>query len=296
MTDDKSLDITAFDAVEEEVGEETLPILRRKLSQQRILAEQLGLIGSAVRVAGYGIAILTPAVEATGPRIAFVNDGFCALYGCTRDDVIGQTPQAFGIIEKHEAIVADLLDHVFERESFEAEATARRKDGAEFELEIQLTPVEDAGQLTHWVAFVRDISETKNQVVQLRYQAMHDALTGLPNRVMLLDALEKAIDVAREQVSMVALLLMDLDRFKEVNDTFGHQFGDALLKQIAARLENQSRVTDTVSRLGGDEFAIVVTAPRDTNYVASTAKRILDALQQPFVISGHVLEGGASIG
>src|SRR5688572_16891660 len=224
--------------------------LRRKLGEQRLLTEQLSFLGSAVRVAGQGIAILTPAVETIGPRIAFVNDGFCAMYGVSREDVIGQTPEIFGIVERQQTIFEDLLHNVFDSRTFEAEATARRADGSEFELDLQLIPVEDGGELTHWVAFLRDVSEAKNQVQLLRHQAMHDGLTSLPNRVMLLDRFEKAIDTARESASMVALLLMDLDRFKEVNDTFGHHFGDLLLKQVAFRLRNQALPNDTVARLG----------------------------------------------
>jgi diguanylate cyclase (GGDEF)-like protein/PAS domain S-box-containing protein len=296
MSDEKYPDAIAALEAGLEVTNDTPDALRRKLIEQRILSEQLDVIGSAVRVAAQGIAILTPAVETEGPRIAFVNEGFCTLYGRTRDEVIGQTPLAFGIIERHEAILAALLDHVFERQLFEAEATARRKDGSEFELDIQLVPVEDHGQLTHWVAFLRDISETKSQVGILRHQAMHDPLTNLPNRLMLLDQFEKAINNARQRDSTVALLLMDLDRFKEVNDTFGHQFGDSLLKQIAYRLQNQIRLTDTVARLGGDEFAVVVPSPSDSEYVANTARRILSTLEQPFVVDGQVLEVGASIG
>ncbi len=271
-------------------------ILRRKLGESRLLAEQLSFLGSAVRVAGQGIAILTPAVETIGPRIAFVNDGFCSMYGVRREEVIGQTPVIFGIVDRHQAIFEDLLDHVFDNETFEAEATAKRKDGTEFELDLQLIPVEDGGELTHWVAFLRDISEAKNQVQLLRHQAMHDGLTSLPNRVMLLDRFEKAIEKARQSNSMVALLLMDLDRFKEVNDTFGHHFGDILLKQVAFRLQNQVRLEDTVARLGGDEFAVVVPDPADTDTVAAAARRILNSLEQPFVIEAQVLEVGASIG
>ncbi len=295
MPDEKYPDVASLE-VERPESSESTEQLHRQLIEQRIRAEQLGLIGSAVRVAAQGIAILTPAVEATGPRIAFVNDGFCALYGCSREEVIGETPLAFRIIERHEAILSDLLDHVFDLQPFEAEATARRKDGSEFEIDLQLIPVEDGGELTHWVAFIRDITETKSQVGLLRHQAMHDALTNLPNRILLLEQLEKSITVARERNSSVALLLMDLDRFKEVNDTFGHQFGDALLKQIAARVQNQVRLLDTVARLGGDEFAVVVPSPIDLDSIASTARRILDSLQQPFVIEGQVLEVGASIG
>lgn len=267
-----------------------------KLLEQRLLSEQFKLLESVVRVSGQGIAILTPAVEAIGPRVAFVNDGFCAMYGTPREEVIGQPLNILRIVERHQAIVKDLLDHVFDGESFDAEATAARKDGTEFELDLQLMPVEDSGELTHWVVFLRDVTDIKDQVVALRHQATHDLLTDLPNRVLLFDRLEKAIDVARRSSSTVALLLMDLDRFKEVNDTFGHHFGDALLKQVAVRLRNQFRSEDTVSRLGGDEFAIVMPDPADTTSIATTAQRLLTALQQPFVIEAHLLEVGASIG
>jgi diguanylate cyclase (GGDEF)-like protein/PAS domain S-box-containing protein len=270
--------------------------LERKLTEQRLLSEQLELLGTAVHVMGEGIAILTPAVEAIGPRIAFVNDSFCALYGREREEVIGQTPVIFGVVERHQAIFDALLHHVFEGRPFDAEATARRKDGREFELQMQLVPVEDGGQLTHWVAFLRDVTATKNQVSMLRHQAMHDGLTDLPNRTLLFDRLEKAIHTAREGHSALALLLMDLDRFKEVNDTFGHHFGDALLKQVAFRLRNQLREEDTVARLGGDEFAVVLPDVGDANGAATLARNILNTLQQPFIVEGQVLEVGASIG
>ena len=103
--------------------------LQRKLTEQRMQSEQLRLLGSAVQVTAEGIAILTPAVEAVGPRIAFVNDGFCAIYGRRREDMIGQTPEIFGIVERHQSIFDALLQHVFEQRPFEAEATARRANG-----------------------------------------------------------------------------------------------------------------------------------------------------------------------
>jgi diguanylate cyclase (GGDEF)-like protein/PAS domain S-box-containing protein len=270
--------------------------LLRKLTEQRFESDQLRLLGSAVRVAGQGIAIMTPAVEALGPRIAFVNDGFCAIYGRPREEIIGETPVAFGIVERHQAIFHSLLQHVFARQPFAAEATAQRKGGQEFELDMQLVPVEDGGQLTHWVAFLRDVTDSRNEIVALRHQAMHDGLTDLPNRMMLFDRLADALEAARSDGRLIALLLMDLDRFKEVNDTFGHHFGDVLLKQVAFRLRNQLHVDDTVARLGGDEFAVVLTSALDPNAVAMTARRILNSLQQPFVVEGQVLEVGASIG
>ena len=270
--------------------------LERKLTEQRIQSEQLRLLGSAVHVSAEGIAILTPAVEAVGPRIAFVNDGFCTMYGRRRDEVIGETLLTLGIVERHQTIFDALLQHVFEQRPFEAEATARRASGEELELHMQLVPVEDGGQLTHWVAFLRDVTAAKSQVVSLRHQATHDALTGLPNRTLLFDALERALDAARPRQELVALMLMDLDRFKEVNDTFGHHFGDSLLKQVAFRVQNQLHDSDVVARLGGDEFAIVLPSTDDVNDAAATARRILNTLEQPFVIEGQVLDVGASIG
>jgi diguanylate cyclase (GGDEF)-like protein/PAS domain S-box-containing protein len=254
------------------------------------------LIGSAVEVADHGIVILIPSDEATGPRIAFVNDGFCHLFGVTREEVVGNTVVSFGIVERHHAILTDMMQHFYKNEPFDGEATAQRKDGAEFELDLHLVPVGDFGDPTHWVAFLRDVTDSKNQLVMLRRQATLDVLTELPNRMLLLERLEKAIDSARGKKGITALLLMDLDRFKEVNDTFGHHFGDMLLKEIAARLRNLLSPNDTLSRLGGDEFGLFLTRAADSNDVASVARRVLDSLQQPFAIDGHLLEVSASIG
>jgi diguanylate cyclase (GGDEF)-like protein/PAS domain S-box-containing protein len=270
--------------------------LERQLTEQRLQSEQLRLLGSAIYAAGHGIAILTPAVEAVGPRIAFANERFCSIFGRTSAEMLGNTAVVLGIVERQQAIFDALLQHVFEHRAFEAEVTARRKNGTEFELELQLIPIEESGVLTHWVAFARDVTETKSQVVMLRHQAMHDSLTDLPNRMMLFDRLEQAIDHSREQRTLVALLLMDLDRFKEVNDTFGHHFGDVLLRQVAFRLRNQLGTYDTVARLGGDEFAVVLPDTPDANAAANMARGILNTLQQPFVVEGQVLEVGASIG
>jgi diguanylate cyclase (GGDEF)-like protein len=267
-----------------------------KVAARRIETEQLRLLGSAVHIAPQGIAILTPAVEATGPRVAFVNDGFCQLYHCRREQVIGQTPEIFGIGASHPPIAEALLLHVFERRAFDVETTARRGDDSEFELDLQLIPVEDGGEVTHWIAFFRDVTMAREQVRSLRHQALHDGLTGLPNRTMLLDTLEESLEKARSEGTILALMLMDLDRFKEVNDTLGHHFGDMLLRQVAFRLGNQMKEGDVVARLGGDEFAILLPRTADPHSAAIMARRLLNTLEQPFVIEGQVLEVGASIG
>src|SRR5205085_192158 len=265
-------------------------------ADERLSNEELRLIGSAVDVASHGIAIFTPAPSTTASQITYVNDAFCRMYGTEREAVVGQSLVVFGIVERHQAIFDDMMRHVFEEQFFDGEAVARRKDGSEFELDMQVVPVMSDGRLTHWVAFLRDITETKNQLLMLRRQATYDALTDLPNRALLFERLEKAIDTARSRKSIVALLLMDLDRFKEVNDTFGHHSGDVLLKLIAERLRALLSPNETLSRLGGDEFGLFLTRASDSNDVAAVARRILDSLQQPFAIDRHLIEVSASIG
>ncbi len=264
--------------------------------KSRLSTVETRLLSSAVQVACQGIAILSPAEEAIGPRILFVNAGFCNLYGVEKNEVLHKTLAAFGIVERHQAIFKDMLEHLFDNEAFDAEVTARRKDGSEFELDLQIVPVTDSGELTHWVAYLRDITESKNQLLMLRRQAMFDPLTDLPNRMLLFERLEKAIDNARAAKSITALLMMDLDRFKEINDTFGHHFGDMVLKEIAVRLRKLLSPNDTLSRLGGDEFGLFLTRAADSNDVAAVARRVLDSLQEPFAIEGHLLEVSASIG
>ena len=134
------------------------------------------------------------------------------------------------------------------------------------------------------------------QAVINEHQALHDALTGLPNRVLFKDRVTQALESARRRENGVVVMLMDLDHFKEINDTLGHHHGDRLLELIGGRLEGVLRAGDTVARLGGDEFAVCLPAARDTAYALSVAEKCLTALRTPFEIDGLDLEVGASIG
>lgn len=288
--------VTWLDATSGATRDEPRESLQRKLAEQKLRTEQLQLLASSVHVSAQGIAILTPAVESLGPRVAFVNEGFCAIYGRRREDIIGETLQAFGIAASHSSILTSMLNHIFEGRAFRCEVTALRADRTEFDAEIEVVPVADGGQLTHWVTFVRDVTLINREVVMLRHQALHDGLTGLPNRTQLYDKLEEGITGAAAHGRGLALLLMDLDRFKEVNDTFGHHFGDMLLQQVAFRLKNQLSSAETVARLGGDEFAVILPNVNDPSQATMLARRLLNTLQQPFVVESQVLEVGASIG
>jgi diguanylate cyclase (GGDEF)-like protein len=154
---------------------------------------------------------------------------------------------------------------------------------------------DDLGRARYVIDQVQDISDRKQAQQALEHQALHDALTGLPNRVLARDRLDQAILLARRQQTRVALLIIDLDHFKEVNDTFGHQAGDQLLRQVGERFMAELRETDTVARLGGDEFAVVLLAA-DADAAGVVAAKLLAALERPFVVEGQALDVGASIG
>ena len=176
------------------------------------------------------------------------------------------------------------------------ETEGMRKDETRFPVEVAVSETVVDGEPIY-VAIVRDITERKVQQEQLRHQALHDALTGLPNRVLLGDRLVYSLEIARRWNEPMALLMLDLDRFKEVNDTLGHQVGDDVLMKVSDRLVGAIRASDTVARLGGDEFAVLLPAVTDLANARMVAERIVDALKMPFdLLEGISLDIGISIG
>jgi diguanylate cyclase (GGDEF)-like protein/PAS domain S-box-containing protein len=155
---------------------------------------------------------------------------------------------------------------------------------------------DDAGQVTRMSGITMDIDERKHAEERVQYLAYYDALTGLPNRTLLQDRLTKALASARRRKDKVALLFLDLDRFKDVNDSLGHSVGDLLLKDVAARLKRWAREQDTVARLGGDEFLIVLTSVKDLPAAAAAGERLMDAMTAEFVVQGHTLMVNCSLG
>ncbi|MBU6516159.1 MAG: diguanylate cyclase, partial [Acidobacteria bacterium] len=146
------------------------------------------------------------------------------------------------------------------------------------------------------ITSIRDITDQQVLTDQLAHQALHDSLTGLANRTLLGDRMNHTLERVRRRGGMIALFLLDLDNFKEVNDTLGHLVGDSLLSAIAARLERMVRAADTVSRFGGDEFVYFAEDVADINDVHAIAARLQTAFSEPFILSGHVLRQGVSIG
>ncbi|WP_422927892.1 diguanylate cyclase domain-containing protein [Singulisphaera sp. PoT] len=177
----------------------------------------------------------------------------------------------------------------------EEEGWRVRKNGDKFWANVIITPLYDGLSFTGFAKITRDITKRKRAEAKLIYQGTHDALTGLPNRTQLMQALEENLETNLADEGGFALLLLDLDGFKQINDTYGHLFGDAVLQQLRPLLLGAVRKSDTVARLGGDEFGILL-AKADRQSAIAVADRILSGLAQPIVVEGQALQVGGSIG
>ena len=170
-----------------------------------------------------------------------------------------------------------------------------RQDGSVFPIELSSNTMLIAGE-TKFIGIIRDITERRKAEEEIRRLALTDPLTGLANRNQFHQKFEDAIKLARRQESTIGLMMLDLDKFKPVNDTYGHPVGDALLNWVSETLQDMSRNTDTVARLGGDEFAIIVVDPENQDVLGLLAERIVTALSATTNIMGHDLQIGTSIG
>ena len=174
------------------------------------------------------------------------------------------------------------------------EAIGIRRDGSRFPVELRVGEIDGDGRRRR-VGTLRDITDRRAHERALEHQARHDTLTGLPNRVMLREQVVRALNQAQRDGSKVAFLILDLDRFKEVNDTLGHHVGDMLLQHIGARLQSEIRQSDTIARMGGDEFAVLLPGT-DAETAKDVARRLVASLAQPFETQGLPLQIEASIG
>jgi diguanylate cyclase (GGDEF)-like protein/PAS domain S-box-containing protein len=230
-------------------------------------------------------------------RIISVNGAFTRITGFSAEEVVGKTPNIVVLSGQDTGFLRDQRHKLETQGSWQGEVWDRRKNGEIYPKWFGITAVKDAaGKLAHYVAIFSDISERKAAEAKIEFLAHHDALTGLPNRVLLRDRLEQALTHADRSHTHVALLFLDLDRFKTINDSLGHSVGDKLLRAAVGRIATCTRDTDTISRLGGDEFVIVLTELPDAELAATIAQKIIDAMHAPVDIDGNRLTTSFSIG
>lgn len=282
---------------------EGLAVYLRDVTERRRSQEQLQLLQTSISRLNDIVLIADAGDKGDGePRIVFVNDAFQRLTGYTDAEVMGRTPRLLlGPLTQHtelERIRAALCAS----RPVRAELTVYKKNGTQFWLELEIVPVEHGeGGLTHWVAVGRDITARKAADDEIEHLAFYDTLTELPNRQLLMERLASAVSRSSASKGLGALMFIDLDHFKVLNDTLGHARGDLLLQKVATRLSACVRRHDTVARLGGDEFVVML---EDLAYDAPTAlaktrvvgQKILAALSEPYDLSGHQYHGTCSVG
>ena len=242
---------------------------------------------------------LAEAVMVTGPEgeIQAVNHAFSQITGYSEEEAVGQTPRILKSGRHDQDFYAQLWSSIREDGRWEGEVWNRRKNGEIYPEHLRIAAVEQSdGEVSGYVATFSDITEKLRQERTLRKLAYHDPLTELHNRAAFLEMFEHALSHAQRSGRRLALLYLDLDRFKKINDTLGHVVGDQVLEESARRLRQALRSDDEVARLGGDEFIIMLEDFADVDTPARVARKVLSLLCQPIAIEHHVLHVTTSIG
>jgi|GEM_PF-1346758 len=230
-------------------------------------------------------------------RILAVNRAFSAITGYSAAEIVGYTPEPLISEEQRSTFFRRVWRQLQGKGQWQGEIVACRKERSKLPGWLSISRIENGpGKTIQYVAILSDITAIKQSEQQLAFLAQHDALTRLPNRLLLNDRLHRAVARTHRSGQQLAVLFLDLDRFKNINDSLGHEIGDLLLKEVAHRLIRQLRETDTVARLGGDEFILLIEEVTCVNEVVSIAQQLLVALQQPHRIAGRQLFISASIG
>lgn len=230
-------------------------------------------------------------------NIVEVNEAYERIVGFTREEVVGRNPRVTKSGRHDAAFYKKMWHDIKTKGVWEGEIWDRRKNGEIFPKWLSITTVfDESGVATHYVAIFSDITSKKQTEEQLEKLAYYDPLTDLPNRMSFHEQLGKDITLAKRGGKKLALFFLDLDRFKNVNDTLGHNAGDELLVKVGQRLKSTVRQSDTVSRLGGDEFTVILGGVEDASQVGGLAQKVVDAIAEPFDLFGNEVHIGTSVG
>jgi diguanylate cyclase (GGDEF)-like protein/PAS domain S-box-containing protein len=276
----------------DEVGMATASF-NRVMSKARDLLSQQRLSRLVFENSLEGITVTDAA-----SRIQMVNKAFTDTTGYSAEEAIGQTPAMLKSGRQGDDFYTKFWEVLQEKGEWRGEIWNRRKNGSVYAEWLNVSAVRNGrGEVEHYVAIFSDITERKEREELITHQAFHDALTGLPNRLLFLDRLDQALGHAkRNRVRTPAVMFLDLDRFKLINDTFGHDAGDLLLKEVANRLRRCVRAADTVARLAGDEFTILLPEITEESDARAVAEKVLEAMQEPVCLGSESRVITTSIG
>jgi diguanylate cyclase (GGDEF)-like protein/PAS domain S-box-containing protein len=265
------------------------------IAKRRDKERQLMLSERALHAASNGI-VITRCVGRDS-IIEYVNPAFERIAGYSAEESLGRDPRfmtapEFDVHERSQVRLA-----VAERRPVNVVFRNRRKNGEVFWNDLRITPVRDEhGEVTHFIGILQDVTAIKERTAHLEHEVNHDPLTGLANRTLLWDRLDHAVHLAHRHHTMVAAVLIDLDNFKTINDTFGHEAGDVVLKVVARRLQAAVRESDTVARMSGDEFVLVLVDQPSVRFTLRMVERLRRSMTMPVAFGGNEIPVGASLG
>jgi len=276
--------IEAQKQIETTLQEKTVSLARTNVELQQL--------STVFTHAAEGVIITTP----TG-TIIDANKAFSHITGYRHDEIIGRKPNLLQSGKQAKSFYSKMWRELLKQGHWNGEVCNRRKDGQVYYQALTISAVpDDTGAIKHYVGIVNDITDKKNHQRQLEYIAHYDTLTGLPNRKLLADRLQQSIARSKRHQQILAVAYIDLDGFKAINDHYGHDAGDYLLKTIAERLKFCLRENDTIARFGGDEFVVVLSELADESCSLSCVERLLKAAERPVLYNNDLLQVSSSIG
>lgn len=288
----------AHDLLEKRVEERTAELsrantkLRREISERIRMEKSLSLAAKIIESSNEGIMV----TDQRG-AIVEVNQAFCEITGFSRDEIMGKAPTVFKSHHHSAQFYKAMWDSLRITGRWKGEIWDRRKTGEVYPKLLSVGAVKnEEGDLTHYVGIFSDITKLKRTEERLQRLAHYDPLTGLPNRLLFRERMEQALINAKRDNNSGALMFLDLDRFKDINDSMGHPAGDHLIIEVAQRLTNSLGRQETAARLGGDEFAVIIPGISDLHAVAKKAGELISELSMPVVVKNREVFVTASIG
>lgn len=271
---------------------ESVPVVIQDVTEAESADRRISMLAGVFTFANEGICITTPQAE-----IIEVNDAFVEITGYERNEVIGQNPSILSSGRQSPAFYGELWASLKRDDSWQGEIWNRRKNGELYPQILTISAVKDSeGAILNYVGLFSDITTIKEHEEELRHLAHYDALTSLPNRSLLTDRLKIASANARRSGKLLAIVFIDLDGFKKVNDDYGHDIGDKLLVAVSKRIRENLREADTLSRIGGDEFVAVIGDLAEREDLLPTLNRILGSVAADFELGGSRISISASMG
>lgn len=273
-------------------GEPHLLLMLENITEKKAAEEELRLAASVYQNSSEGILV----TDAAGVILS-VNPAFTEITGYAADEALGRKTSLLRSDRHGPEFYRSMWEALTKEGCWRGEVWNRRKDGEAYLEWLSINRIEaSAGAPFRYVAVFHDITELRRKDEEIRHQAFHDALTGLPNRALMKDRLLHAIERAKREGGRLAVIFIDLDRFKAINDGLGHDVGDLLLQEVARRVKSRMRTADTVARLGGDEFVVLMEDLQEAGDCASLAQELMAEIARPMELGGHAVEIRASMG